>query len=302
MADDNSQNIDPSQEPTKDESLPQNEEKVFEDIFEHIDIDSIATNIPETTPSDVKNSTPKPSKKDSKSPTKKTTKATKKKSPPAPKEKKDVSAKKEASVSKPKKTPTKSKATKPTDVRETHDSPKEITAKEKPTDVRETRESPDKATTPDVDSSKDKKTTTKSQTTKKQENKNSPTPLDIEDISAYINAKKEDQKEIDVIPKAQDGTVLSEIPNIYAVVPHSKGDHKLVYLREDVPKDLLDDEKQRTKGAVYEKKGMKIYKVHADFKQHPTLKSRDGELVDIWIIDKQDDLTQQLQAIQNGKG
>jgi len=125
--------------------------------------------------------------------------------------------------------------------------------------------------------------------------------LDIDDISSYIEKTKEEQKIQDATPYAQDGTDLTTLPDLYAVVPHSKWEHKLVYLREDAPSTLLDDEKWRTKWGVYKKKWMKIYDVHVDFKEHPLLKSKNGELLDTWIIDSPDDLTLQLQAIRQGK-
>ena len=70
----------------------------------------------------------------------------------------------------------------------------------------------------------------------------------------YIAATKETQKDIDVIPKAQDGTILADMPDIYAVVPHKKGDHKVVYLRTQASTNLKNDDKKRTKGTVYQKK------------------------------------------------
>jgi hypothetical protein len=38
--------------------------------------------------------------------------------------------------------------------------------------------------------------------------------------------------------------------------------------------------------------------VHADFKEHPTLKSKDGQALDVWLINNEEDLINQLQAIQ----
>lgn len=65
---------------------------------------------------------------------------------------------------------------------------------------------------------------------------------------------------------------------------------------------MIDDPKARTKGSTYIKKGIKIYEVHADFKQHPTLTRPDGNPLDVWIIDTPQDLEKQLKAIQSGKG
>lgn len=125
--------------------------------------------------------------------------------------------------------------------------------------------------------------------------------LEIKDISSYIQKTKEEQKIQDTTPRAQDGTDLTTLPDLYAVVPHNKWEHKLVYLKEDAPNTLLDDEKWRTKWSVYTKKWMKIYNVYADFKEHPLLKSKNGELLDARVIDSPDDLTLQLQAIHQGK-
>jgi hypothetical protein len=46
---------------------------------------------------------------------------------------------------------------------------------------------------------------------------------------------------------------------------------------------------------------MKIYDVHVDYAEHPTLKSTDGQPLDVWIIDDPKDLDAQLQAIRDGK-
>jgi len=154
----------------------------------------------------------------------------------------------------------------------------------------------------DLDSEKQQIDIEKKDTKKtKSSSKDTETHLDIEDISSYIQKTKDEQKIQDTTPRAQDGTDLTTLPDLYAVVPHNKGDHKLVYLRKDMPSTLLDDEKWRTKGSIYKKKGMKIYDVHADFKEHPLLKSKNGEMLDVWVVDSPDDLTLQLQAIQQGK-
>jgi hypothetical protein len=46
---------------------------------------------------------------------------------------------------------------------------------------------------------------------------------------------------------ARDGTDLLSENGIYAIVPHKKNDHKIVYMRHDAPKDLLPDPKNRKK-------------------------------------------------------
>lgn len=72
----------------------------------------------------------------------------------------------------------------------------------------------------------------------------------IDDIQAYIAEKKQPtvSKEIDYSEDltAKDGTDLLSLPNIYAVVPHVKGDHKLVFFRKNAPKGLVDDPRKRT--------------------------------------------------------
>lgn len=85
-------------------------------------------------------------------------------------------------------------------------------------------------------------------------------------------------------------------------MPHTKGDHKLVYLSGNAPAGLLDDPRQRVKGGAYEKKGLKIYEVKLAMKEHPTLKSSGGENMDVRLIDSPTELTQQLTAIAKGKG
>lgn len=75
----------------------------------------------------------------------------------------------------------------------------------------------------------------------------------------------------------------------------------MVYLREHAPADLKDDPRNRTPGSPYQKNGVHIYDVHVDMKQHPTLFSPDGEPMDVWIVDSEDQLEQQLAAIKSGK-
>lgn len=74
-----------------------------------------------------------------------------------------------------------------------------------------------------------------------------PTGLDgIDDIHAYISQAKEKQSgNAELI--AQDGTSLRSLPGLYAIVPHAKGDHKLVYLSSEAPADLQPDPKERVK-------------------------------------------------------
>lgn len=127
----------------------------------------------------------------------------------------------------------------------------------------------------------------------------------IEDITAYINQRKQVGKSLESpSPQklvAQDGTDLLTLSGLYAIVPHAKGDHKLVYLIQDAPQGLLDDPRKRIKGGVYEKKGIKIYEVKVDMKEHPTLTSAGGEHMDVWLIDTPEELDAQLKAIAAGK-
>ena len=100
---------------------------------------------------------------------------------------------------------------------------------------------------------------------------------------------------------AKDGTDLQQLPGLLAIIPHNRWDTKLVYLREHAPADLKDDPRNRTPGSPYQKNGVHIYDVHVGMKQHPTLFSPDGEPMDVWIVDSEDQLEQQLAAIKSGK-
>ncbi len=78
--------------------------------------------------------------------------------------------------------------------------------------------------------------------------------LDIDDISAYIASTKAQQEEKEAVLTTKDGVDLRTLPNIYAVVPHVKGDHKLVYFHTQAPEGLKDDPKGRVAGSSYMKK------------------------------------------------
>lgn len=58
----------------------------------------------------------------------------------------------------------------------------------------------------------------------------------IQDIGSYIAKAKENQSKRVTRLEAEDGTDLTKLPNIYAVVPHTKGDHKLIYTYDKAPK------------------------------------------------------------------
>lgn len=124
----------------------------------------------------------------------------------------------------------------------------------------------------------------------------------IDDISSYIQKQKAKSDRISPeLLTARDGTDLLSQEGVYAVVPHKKNDHKIVYTRENAPNNLLDDPKKRKKWTEYKKNSMKIYDVHVDYAEHPTLMSADGQPLDVWIIDEPQDLEDQLQAIRDGK-
>lgn len=124
---------------------------------------------------------------------------------------------------------------------------------------------------------------------------------EIQDINAYIAATKEAAKDKPQQLQAMDGSDLTKLPNAYAVVPHQKGDHKVVFLRGNAPQDILPDPKNRIKWSVYQKDGEAIYDVHVDMYQHPTLRTTDGKPLDVRVIDSGADLDQQIQSLYNGK-
>ncbi len=122
----------------------------------------------------------------------------------------------------------------------------------------------------------------------------------INDLDAYIAHTKATSTEKKGQLIAQDGTDLLHLPGIYAVVPHAKGDHKLIYLTPDAPIDLVEDPKHRTPGEMYIKNGRKIYMVTLTMKEHPTLKNNRGTPYDVWVIDSPEQLTTQIRAIKEG--
>jgi len=70
-----------------------------------------------------------------------------------------------------------------------------------------------------------------------------------------------------------------------AVVISKKGDYKYIFLKSNRPTNLLPDPRGRIKGQMYTKKNRKIYPVIVDMFEHPKIKSKDGDLADIWIVD-----------------
>jgi hypothetical protein len=123
----------------------------------------------------------------------------------------------------------------------------------------------------------------------------------IKDIGSYIAKAKENQSKKATRLEAEDGTNLTKLPDIYAVVPHTKGDHKLIYMVGKEPAWLIDDPKKRVPGTGYFKNNELIYDVWVTMKKHPTLKNERNEPLDVWLIDTPDQLTQQLASIAIGK-
>lgn len=126
----------------------------------------------------------------------------------------------------------------------------------------------------------------------------------IDDLQAYIASKKS------VVPEktmpttndllAADWTNLLTVPGIFAVVPHAKWDHKLVFKKDQIPTWLLDDPKNRIPWTLYKKNGAPIYFVNLVMKEHPTLRDARWNNYDVWIIDDEKQLNEQLQSIKNG--
>lgn len=145
-------------------------------------------------------------------------------------------------------------------------------------------------------------TQTETKKTKKSKRNTTSSLSGIDDITSYIQQRKNKSETMNPeLLTARDGIDLRSQEGVYAVVPHRKNDHKLVYMRKDAPKDLIVDPKGRRKWSEYKKNGMKIYDVHLDYAEHPALKSADGKPLDVWIIDSPEDLDRQLQAIRDGK-
>ncbi len=78
-----------------------------------------------------------------------------------------------------------------------------------------------------------------------------------------------------------------------AVVFSKTRDHKFIFLKENKPKNITPD-KLRMKGKPYIKGRVKIYDVVVDMYEHNHIKSGDGDLADLWIVDSLDQAQQQL--------
>lgn len=136
------------------------------------------------------------------------------------------------------------------------------------------------------------------------ENDQEHTVAGIDDLQAYIASKKNAVPE-KTIPTnnelvAADWTNLLTVPGIFAVVPHAKWDHKLVFKKDQIPEWLLDDPKNRIPWTLYKKNGAAIYLVNLVMKEHPTLRDARWNKYDVWIIDDEKQLNEQLQSIKNG--
>jgi hypothetical protein len=135
-------------------------------------------------------------------------------------------------------------------------------------------------------------------------NEQEHTVAGIDDLQAYIASKKNVLPE-KTIPTnnellAADWTNLLTVPGIFAVVPHAKWDHKLVFKKDQIPEWLLDDPKNRIPWTLYKKNGAAIYLVNLVMKEHPTLRDARWNNYDVWIIDDEKQLNEQLQSIKNG--
>lgn len=174
----------------------------------------------------------------------------------------------------------------------------------KPTPTKTTK----KPTTPSKSKEETKEKTLKKETTVKNPNINIKSEEHmlpgIDNLDDYIARKKasakDHKKESAVSFITPDGTDLLTLPQLYALVPHAKWDHKLVYMKDNIPEWVLDDKRWRTPGNMYVKNGRDIYMVTLMMKEHPTLKNAHGEPYDIWIIENPAQLTEQISAIKQG--
>jgi len=79
-----------------------------------------------------------------------------------------------------------------------------------------------------------------------------------------------------------------------AVVVSKKGDYKYIFLKRNKPKNLLPDPKGRMKNKFYTRNNRRIYPVIVDMYEHPNIKSGDGDLADIWVVDNLQQAQKQL--------
>lgn len=88
----------------------------------------------------------------------------------------------------------------------------------------------------------------------------------------------------------------SALDSADATVISSKGDTKYIFIKGNEPKNIIPDSK-RFKGKMYSKNGRKIYPVIVDMFEHPTIKSGDNDLADIWVVDNLEQAQKQLDLI-----
>ena len=82
-----------------------------------------------------------------------------------------------------------------------------------------------------------------------------------------------------------------------AIVISKKGDYKYIFIKGNEPDNLKPDPKGRTKNKFYIRNNRKIYPVIVDMYEHPTIKSKDGDLADIWVVDSLEQAQEQLNLI-----
>ena len=82
-----------------------------------------------------------------------------------------------------------------------------------------------------------------------------------------------------------------------AMVISLKNDHKYIFLKDNKPKNLKNDPKNRIKGQWYIKDNRKIYPVIVEMYEHEFLKGKDNDFLDIWIVDNLNQAQEQLDLL-----
>jgi hypothetical protein len=91
---------------------------------------------------------------------------------------------------------------------------------------------------------------------------------------------------------------ISEAPWAVAIVPHKQWDHKIVYLRSQMPDVLIPDPKWRQKWQPYKKWINTIYDVHVDMYEHPWIHDMHWNPLSVWVVDDISDVYKQYDAIR----
>lgn len=91
---------------------------------------------------------------------------------------------------------------------------------------------------------------------------------------------------------------ISEAPWAAAIVPHKQWDHKIVYLRSQMPDMLIPDPKWRQKWQPYKKWTNTIYDVHVDMYEHPWIHDIHWNPLSAWVVDDISDVYKQYDAIR----